>query len=102
MAIRGNRRGLEFYYKILEIKLSKVTQNNNTIVYCTYEAGLFANKTLADESDDNMLTRTGLLTFEKDPGNNYEQQCYSHLTTHLGPDFIEDIIEGGNGLKIKP
>lgn len=99
MAIRANKKGVEFYFKIIEIRLIKLVVNSVKTTRCLYQAALYKDKASADQDDSNSLLRLEFLNFELGQGNNYEQQCYSHLTGYLGADFIEDVLE--NGQKIK-
>lgn len=99
MAIRGNKKEIEFYFKIMEIRLIKKVVDSVKTNVCLYQAWLFKDKAAADQDDNNAIVKMDFLKFELGPGQNYEQQCYAHLTDHLGNDFIEDVLENGQGLR---
>src|SRR5690606_3932237 len=101
MAIRGKKVGIELYFKIMEIRLIKRVVNEIKTTECHYQAWLFKDKASADQDDNNAIVKLDFLKFELGQGNNYEQQCYAHLKSHLGNDWIEDVVENGNGEQLK-
>ena len=99
MAIRGKRKEMEFYFKIVELRLIQVVRDSVKSTNCIYQAALYKDKEMADLDDNNSILRTEFISFQLGQGNNFQQQAYDHLRTYLADDFIEDVLENGQGLK---
>jgi hypothetical protein len=100
MAIRGNKKGLEFYFKIVELRLIEKVKVSVKTTDCLYQAALFKYKAASDENDSNALLKIDFQRFELGQRNNFQQQAYAHLRDYLADDFIEDVLDNGQQLKI--